>query len=284
MKRHVVAALVLGAALALTVTGCTATVSGHVVGHTSGEPIVGAVVTVSGESTRTDAHGDFTLAGIDKGAAKGSVTSSGFPETTFNLDLSRGNANQTVALTDAVVTVTLKEAAVEPQAISSATVTLDGRPVTLGQPLGDIAPGTHTLAVQAKDHEPYSAQVEVAPGQDSLVATMSLTVAATYRRYYDAYAFARYRAAYKYLHPDVKKKESYKAFVRDMGSETSISLTLGAERILKTWRSSSTTKRTYHNVTEIDRTYVYQGLNRNYTDKESQHWVMIKGVWFIIWA
>jgi hypothetical protein len=150
---------VLGVALVLLLSGCTAAARGRVVGHTSGEPIVGAVVTVSGESTRTDEAGAFALAGIDKGTATGSVTASGFPEVVFDLDFSKGDATSTVEIADVVVTISLRELAVEPQEVASVTITLDGQPVSLTQSLTNVAPESRTLVVQAPDHEPYSAAV-----------------------------------------------------------------------------------------------------------------------------
>ena len=57
---------------------------------------------------------------------------------------------------------------------------------------------------------------------------------------------------------------------------------MASQRVLKSWRSRWT-KRTYHNVVEIDRTYVQEWLGRKYRDKTSQHWVKVKGIWYIVW-
>jgi len=263
-------------------------VQGRVVGRTSGEPMVGALVTISGESTRTDTAGAFLLTGIGGQTAKGTVVASGFPEASFDVDLSKGDATSTVQIADAAVSVTLKERAVEPAEIASAAVTVSGRSMVAGQPLTNLAPGKYTLAVDAPGHEPYSAEIELAPGANSFVATMSLTPLATYKRYSVACTFHRTSLAYKYVHPDERKRLSLKKFKRwDADTET-ISVKYGAQTVQKTWKSS-VTKKTYKNVTEIFRTVKYQvsgtqysDYGHTYTTNSSQRWVKLNGIWYIL--
>ena len=90
MNRRALVSVVLGCLLVPMLAGCTRTVQGRVVGRTSGEPMVDALVTISGESTRTDTAGAFLLNGIGGETAKGAVAASGFPEISFDVDLSKG--------------------------------------------------------------------------------------------------------------------------------------------------------------------------------------------------
>ena len=288
MNRRALVSVVLGCLLVPILAGCTRTVQGRVVGRTSSEPMVGALVTISGESTRTDAAGAFLLTGIGGETAKGAVVASGFPETSFDVDLSKGDASSTVQVTDAVVSVSLKERAVEPAEITSATITLGGRPVVTGQPLKNLAPGKYTLAVAAANHEPYSAEVALAPGENSLVATISLTPLATYKRFYAAGQFHRDSTAYKYVHPDERKKLSLKAWKKWSSGTEDLSIKWGGVRVLAKWKSP-VTKKTYQNVAEIDRTNKWQVTGRQYsdfgkiyTDNFSQHWANLNGIWYIL--
>lgn len=288
MNRRVLVSVVLGCLLILILAGCTRTVQGRVVGSTSGEPMVGALVTISGESTRTDAAGAFLLTGIGGETAEGALIASGFPETSFDVDLSKGDASSTVQVIDAVVSVSLKERAVEPAEITSATITLGGRPVVTGQPLKNLAPGKYTLAVAAANHEPYSAEVELAAGENSLVATISLTPLATYKRFWNAGQFHRDSTSYKYIHPDERKKLSLKAWKKWSSGTEGVSVKWGAVRMLGKWKSP-VTKKTYKNVAEIDRTAKYQvtgtqysDYGKTYTDNFSQHWANLNGIWYIL--
>jgi len=290
MKRRTAALLVLGCTLTLFTTGCsnTATVSGRVVGHTSGDPIAGAVVTASGETTQTDATGFFSLAGVSKATTKGSVAASGFPEAQVDLDFSNGDASATVEITDAAVTVSIKELAVEPQKITSATITLDGQPVVIGVPLENVAPGTRTLAVTVKDHEPYSAELVVVPGQSSVVASLSVTPLATYKRCWAAMQFHRDSVSYKYIHPDERKKMSLKKWKKLIADVEILSVKWGGVRNLSKWKSP-VTKKTYQNVAEIDRTETlqvtgrqYSDYGKKYTNNFSQHWAKLNGIWYFL--
>jgi hypothetical protein len=288
MRSRFLASIALCIALALLLCGCTAAVSGRVVGHTSGNPIEGATVSASGVSTQTGALGEFTLSGLSGGTTTGSVSASGFPEASFAIDLSRGEASQTVEIQDAAVTVSLKELATEPQEIASATVTLDGRVMSAGQSLENVAPGTRLLTVSAADHEAYSATVTIAPGENSVVASLSLTPLATYKRCWAAMQFHRDGVSYKYIHPDERKKTSLKKWKTWMAGTEILSVKWGAVRTLAKWKSP-VTKKTYAGVAEIDRSERYQvtgtqysDFGRIYTENFSQHWSKLNGIWYFL--
>ena len=297
MNRRALVSVVLGCLLVPMLAGCTRTVQGRVVGRTSGEPMVGALVTISGESTRTDTAGAFLLTGIGGETVKGAVVASGFPEVAFDVDLSRGDANSVVQIADAVVEVSLKEAAIEPRDVTTATVTLGGRLVTPGQPLTNVAPGTHALVVQATDHEPYSAEVNIAPGQDAVVATLSLTPLATYERFWEAGKFHHDRVAFKYIHPDEHKNLSTKKlsitlsaaeWLAGVTDREYLTVQWGAVKMYATWKSPITHK-TYTDVAAIERTETYQvsdwhytDYGKVYTDNATQFWAKLNGIWYLL--
>ena len=288
MKRRIGASIVVCAAAALLLSGCTATVSGRVVGHTSGEPIAGALVTVSGKSTRTDASGAFVLNGLEKRTAQGAVVASGYPSASFDTDLSQRDTSETVRVADAALTVGLNELAIEPQELTTATITLDGVTVVLGQQLKNLAPGAHILTVSAPDHEDYSGQIALVPGQNSILATLSLTPMATYHRFWAAAQYHHNDISYKYIHPDERKHLTLKKWKSLSGGVETISVKFGAVRMKASWKSV-VTKKTYKNVAEIDRTEKYEVTGRQYSDfgkvytvNYSQHWVQLRGIWYIV--
>jgi hypothetical protein len=258
------------------------------VGQTSGEPIIGATVTVSGESTQTDAAGAFMLTGVDKGTASGSVVASGFAQVSFGLDFGKGDASATVEVADAEVVISIKELAIEPQEVTSATVSIDGQSVALGQPARTLAPGTRTITVSSPGHEAYSAQVLVVAGQNSIVATLSLTPQETYKRMWAAMQFHRDSVSYKYIHPDERKKLSLKKWKIWMSGTEILSVKWGAVRMLAKWKSP-VTKKTYQNVAEVDRIEKYQvtgsqysDFGHTYTSNYSQHFVKLNGLWYML--
>jgi len=287
MKR-LVAVLCL---LAVVCVGCksTGTFHGRLVSKTTGQPIAGAtVVTPSGTAT-TDSNGGFSVSGLAIGSVQAKITAPGFEPVSQDLKVTDSEtATMPVEFPDASLRVVVTETAVERAAVQNAIVHLgettaavqpDGTFKASGLPSGDV-----TMSVEAAGHEASSSVVALAAGDNVATMTLSLTAKATYQRYYDAYAFGRFTAAYKYLHADIRKKESYKQFVKDMkASGTDISLKMAGQRVLTSWHSKRT-KRTYHQVTEIDRTIVFEWFGRKYTDKLSQHWVKVKGAWYIIWA
>ena len=277
--------------LAVLCVGCksTATFNGRLVSKTTGQPIAGATVVMPSGTATTDSNGGFSVSGLAIGSVQAKITAPGFEPVSQDLKVTASEAATTpVEFPDASLRVVVAETAVERAAVKKATVHLgettaavqpDGSFKASGLPSGDV-----TMSVEAAGHETSSSVVTLVAGDNVATMTLSLTAKATYQRYYDAYSYGRFTAAYKYLNADIRKKESYKQFVRDMsGSGTSISLKMAGQRVLKTWRSKRT-KRTYRDVAEIDRSYVYEWYGRKYTDKLSQHFVKVKGVWYMVWA
>jgi hypothetical protein len=285
MKR-LVAGLCLSAVL---LAGCQSTgdVRARLVSKTSGKPIAGAVVKLPSGTVTTGADGSFNATGINLGEVQASIEASGFEPFRAILTVAKsGTATATVELQDASVQLKVKEVAVEPAAVEGAIVHV-GEATAAVLPDGSfeiqgVPSGPTTVTVEAASHETSTGVFVLVAGANAETMSLSLTPKATYQRYYDAYSFRRYKAAYKYLHHDLLKKESYKTFVKDMDFGTAISLKMGAQRVLKSWRSR-VTKRTYHSVVEIDRAYVYEWFGRKYTEKISQHWVKVKGIWYIVW-
>jgi hypothetical protein len=121
------------------------------------------------------------------------------------------------------------------------------------------------------------------------VATVSLTPLATYKRFWAHNQFHRVSTAYKYVHPDERKKLSLKAWKRWSNDymET-IGVKWGAVRMLAKWKSP-VTKKTYTDVAEIDRTETYQvtgtqysNFGKTYTYNGSQRWAKLDGIWYIV--
>jgi len=282
--------LVAGLCLAIVLlTGCQSTgdVRGRLVSQTSGKPIAGAAVKLPSGTVTTDADGAFTAIGITLGEVQASISASGFEAFSAALTAAKsGAATVTIELPDASVQLRVKEVAVEPSAVEGGIVHV-GEATAAVQPDGSfeikgLPSGPTTVTVEAASHETSTGIFVLVAGANAETMSLSLTPKATYQRYYDAYSFRRYKAAYKYLHHDMLRKEPYKTFKKDMDLGTSISLKMGAQRVLRSWRSG-VTKRTYHDVVEIDRAYVYEWFGRKYTEKISQHWVKVKGIWYIVW-
>ena len=161
---------------------------------------------------------------------------------------------------------------------STATVAANGTFQVLGVPIGQ-----QTVQVVAPNHEPFTTMVTVGPGQNDLTVALSLTPQETYMRYYLAYRFNRFREAYEYLHPDVRKHYSYARFVKDMSSSVTLSIKFFGSRALSKWTPAFAHK-TYNNVVVIDRAVKSQdAYGRVSTDNYSQHWQEIKSRWYLIW-
>ncbi|MDP2181384.1 MAG: carboxypeptidase regulatory-like domain-containing protein [Actinomycetota bacterium] len=287
--RLCVVALVLPAAIGLT--GCTSRLEGKVVSASTGEPIAGAVVKVADSTSTTDGTGAFTFEGLKRQDITGTVEVEGFPPYEFSTDLQKGNQSLTLKIPDYVLTVEVKEKALEPAEIATMTVTLDGIETTsTPAAFRRVAPGVHVLTVAADGHETHEATVTLEPGESTVKVELSLTPLETYRRFLEAGKFHRNKVAYSYIHPDERKLLTLKEWTKARSGLDMKSIALGNVRMLKSWKSQLTNK-TYKNVAEIDRSIEYQVTGTEYSDygqvitnNGNQHWVKLDGLWYIVHA
>jgi carboxypeptidase family protein len=269
----------------LVIAGCTGAVTGTVTSETTGEPVEGAKVVVGGLSCTTDAKGHFTLADVETGKGTVKVQCDGYTPASASVEVVRDGSMVDLVLQDGVVNGLVKEVAAEPKPVAKATVTIgdaetktdsEGRFEFVGVPIG-----THEVVVKAKDHEAYETDMDVVAGGNEATFKLSLTPTATYMRYYDAYRFGHYGRAWRYVHKDVKKRQEYSRYVKNLESSSVVSFKIEGERMLKKWKAPGIGK-TYKNVAEIDRIIRWQGAYGTFTDNYSQHWVKVDGKWFIV--
>lgn len=253
-------ALVLAFCAALAVlAGCTGEAKGVVVSLTSGRPIAGAKVETGSQVTTTDPSGRFSIQGVPVGANVATVTVQGFPpfRASLNVD-ARSSSDATITLKDSALTGAVVELAIEPAAVPSCTVSVGEATAAIG-PDGTfevvgLPPGPIVVRVAAPSHEPTETTITLLPASNEASIGVSLTPEQTYLRYYEAYKFGRMALAYKYVHPDIRKKYSFKTYTKEMQSTTAVSLVFGKTRMLARWKSSMS-KKSYLDVAEIDRIY-----------------------------
>jgi hypothetical protein len=271
---------------AVVLAGCSGTVSGVVTSKFLKKPVAGATVAIGTVSAKTSADGRFTLTKVPTGKATLTIEKYGFESLKLPVEVKKTTGPIDVALEDGVLRGKVTENAVVVQAINKATVKVgdstaavaaDDTFRVLGVPIG-----LQTVDVVAPNHEPFTTTVNVVPGQNNLSVALSLTPQETYMRYYLAYRFDRYRQAYKFLHPDVRKHYSYARFVKDMNSSITVSIKFFGSRTLRKWAPAFAHK-TYRYIVVIDRAIVLQQGFARLTDNTSQHWQEIKGRWYIIW-
>jgi hypothetical protein len=210
------------------------------------------------------------------------------PETRFEVDLSKGSADQTIKIGDSALALTVTEAAVEAKPIAECVAKLDGRAVSTSQTVEGLAPGRYSLTVEAADHEPYKLMLDLKPGKTAVVATLTLTPLETYRRFYEAGKYHRDDVTYAYIHPDERAVLSPEKWKEWGSGWEDKSITFGEVRVLPSW-ASPVTKRTYSNVAEIDRTIEaqvidpkYSDYGKVYTDNHTQHWAKMDGLWYML--
>ena len=284
--RTVVALLVVAVLAAIVLPGCSGTVSGVVTSKFLKKPLADVTVTIGSLSTKTAADGHFSLAKVPTGKATMGIAKHGYGPLTLSIEVKKTTGPIDVALQDGVLRGRVTENAVGAQAIKKATVKASDSTTTIAadgtfQVLG-VPIGVRTVEVVAPNHEPFTTTVNVAPGENDLAVALSLTPQETYMRYYLAYRFNRFRQAYRFLHPDVRKHYSYARFVKDMSGYVTVSIKFFDSRTLSKWTPAFAHK-TYKDVVVIDRAYRYQDAWGTYTDNTSQHWQKIKGRWYLIW-
>lgn len=274
--------------MSLVAAGCTTQLKGTVVSATAGTPVSGAKVSVGTKSAVTTESGCFVLDGVALGKTALVVEAPGYPRKSLNLDVSSGATPLVVKLDDARLTGRVVEAAVEPKPVTDAVIRCgnttaavepDGAFAVAGLPVGKL-----DVTVEIPAHETTTVALNLLAGSNTCTVTASLTATETYMRYYTAYKFCRYDFAYQYLHPDVRAKQSLSSYSKTMdGSGSTVSLTLGGTRLLPQW-TSKYTKKTYSNVTEVDRTVVIDLGGAKSSDSMAQHWVKVDGIWLLVYV
>ena len=278
-------ACLLACVAVLAAAGCSGSVTGEVSSKTEQRPVPAATVKVGEQTVVTDTSGRFTIDKVDTGEQQVSVAAEGYGQYTQTLDVQKGDNTMNVALEDGTIVGVLRENAEVKKPIKKAKVTVAGEKVTLdgnrftavGVPVGE-----QTVTIAAPGHRAYEQTVEVAPGENKLKVSLELTPTETYMRYYQAYRFNRLREAYRFLHDDVKKHETYKHFAKDMGDGSDVvGIKLFEPRSMKKWRCKWA-KKTYKDIAAIDRVVRYQDAYGAYSDNNTQHWQQIDGRWYII--
>jgi hypothetical protein len=278
--------VLLGVFVLLSASACSGSLSGQVSSKAQQTPVPSATVKVGDQTAVTDTEGRFTLDEVPTGERTVVVTAAGFGPSQQATEVQRGENTLNVALLDGTVTGVITENAEVKEPLKKVKVTLAGVPVKVeGKHFTavGIPVGTQTLVVKAPGHETYKSTLEVAPGDNSAEVTLNLTPTETYLRYYQAYRFDRLRLAYRFLHKDIKKHDSYKHFAKEMGDVSDIlGIKLFEPRSMGKWKCAWT-KKTYKDVVAIDRATRHQTVYGAYTDNRTQHWQQIDGRWYLIY-
>lgn len=276
----------------LGIAGCTGSVAGTVTSRTTGKPIPNARVGIGGHTAATSATGSFTLTDQPIGKAVLTVTKAGFSPLFRQIEVGRNPGTLHLVLEDGAISGRVLEQAQSPGILtaigvrigdSTATCDASGRFVMKG-----VAVGKADVSVVATGHESYKGSLDVKPGSNVCTFAPSLTPQEAYRRYYNAYRYIHYDLAYRYLHPDLKQKAPYNSIAKygqamNQGGPV-LSIKMASSRTLRSWKCP-VTKKTYRDVVEIDRTVEYSsGFGGVITDNASQHWVKLKGLWFILFT
>jgi hypothetical protein len=272
----------------LEAVACRGSVTGRVSGKSAGSPIPDAEVVVAEQRAVTDGGGGFVLDGLATGAAGVTVTAEGFSPYRGTLKVRPGENTLEVVLGDASVSGLLLENAEVREPITGALVTVAGRSAAAMRGarfnVTEAPIGTQIAVVSAPGHALRRQEVELAPGANRVEIVLDLTPVETYSRYHTAYRLRRWREVHRYVHTDVKRHESYKAFVKGMARDAAVSgFELLDARPLEEWRSSWMRK-TYRDVVAIDRVVRYSDVNGDCTEHcHTQHWQRIDGRWYIIY-
>jgi len=281
------------AVAATSLTGCSATseVGGRVSSASTGEPVAGATVKLAGLTTTTGPDGTFTVSEVKRGETTGVVKVPGFPDTSFRVAVEGDEVTAAVQVPDCTLDLVVEENAVEQKPVDEYTVELDGTEASSTVTLGPVPPGPRRIAVRAPGREDFETTITLKPGANKVPVALCLTPLETYKRFFAAGRYHRDSVAYKYIHPDERKKKLSLKKWKKWGSGTEDkSIKFGDVRMLGKWKSKYT-KKTYSNVAEVDRTIVYQvsdakysDFGKTYTDNFSQHWVKVDGRWYLVHA
>jgi hypothetical protein len=288
--RIVMACVIALLAVAL-ISGCNTqrSVTGKVVSGSTGKPMAGSVVVISDVRSVVASDGSFTIEKASSKELTGSVQTTGFPDTPF--DMSKDQGTVVVRVPDAVLRLTVAERALQPKAMENYSLLLDGAPASAETTIEGLVPGVHRVELTGAKYLPLSIETTLQSGVNTLAVSPSLTATETYARMLYESEFNRDKAAYQYIHPDERRtKITLKQWTKNKKITQMTSSKLGEMRMLPEWRSKLMNQ-TYTNVAEIDRSLKYQVIGtqysdfgRTYTFNQNQHWVLVDGLWYMVHA
>jgi len=279
------AAIVLSIFGLLTVAGCSGSVNGQISSKSAQKPVPAATVQVGDQKVVTDTSGRFTIGKVGTGGRAVTVTADGFGPYTSRLTVQRGTNTLNVVLEDGTLRLLLKENAEVREPIKKAKVTIGGERVSGAQgariEAANVPVGEQQVVVTCPGHAVAKQMITVAPGTNKATITLDLTPEETYMRYYAGYRFRRYHDSYSMMHPEVQKHYPYKKYVSQEKGSVVLSIKLFGTKMLAKWKPPYS-KTTFHNVAAIDRAVKQESGYGTSTDNYTQHWVPIKGRWYIV--
>jgi len=185
----------------------------------------------------------------------------------------------------AVVRGVLTENAAVMKLVVNAKVTIAGVPATVsgqGFTVANVPVGMQSMVASAPGHVTLKKTIDVLPGQNTLTVALAITVGETYRRYFNAYNHARFRVAYRMVHPDVRRHQTLSQFAASIRPFLPwLSMRIVGIKTLAKWRPQYLGK-TYYNVKAVDRVLRYKCIDGVCAERGVRHWDRISGRWYLI--
>jgi len=297
-----IAALLVAALMAFVLTGCASTeLSGTVrFGLEDAPPVAGAVVVLGDQEATTDASGNFVFEDrVRSSVTEGRVVIDGFPDYALTLDLTEVEDEHSISIEIPAVQITFElfeNSHGEEEVFSDdVTVIFNGAPLmasvinttTLQEGfVSDIvAPDVmNTLRIESEKYELHESEFGLGPGDAISEVSLDLTLEETYRRFNRTNALHRYTESYEYLHPDMRALVSLSEWTSAHNPRANVidAAPDGYEMVAE-W-TSEFANQTYHNVAEIQRSFITEYGDSRRARTETQRWIEIDGRWFILFA
>ena len=268
--------------------------NGIIVDDLTGKPLMANVKT-SGKTIQSNKQGEFALKG-QPGQVRLTFSRKGYEaqKATFDVPFLVGKNIGKIKLKNGVITGEIKEDAVAPQTVATATISIGSKSVEANNgryEIKGVPIGKHSLKVESPSREKFEQQVVVKGGENKVPIALSLTPEETLRRIVRARQFKDYNQQYEYANPDFKarnSKEDYIANNKKEDEEAAFeinSYTLGNTTIVPEWTDDETEK-TYENILEIELTYTVKspllaifGGSSEHTMHQKVHLIKVKGQW-----
>jgi hypothetical protein len=285
--------------LALMLAGCgTTNLEGAVRFDVDSSVVKGAVVTLDGKQATTDESGNFQILDLPKDVLQGKVQIEGFPDFEFSVDLEDADDyyDLTIDIPAALATLYFIENFHGNNFVfeDNIEVFFNGHPLTItqlpadslddaGYETGVVPAGIHSVRVVSEIYEAFETEIELENGLNEISLNLDVTVEETFRRFNRANALHQYSYTYYYLHADTQallnsatwaSTFNLGAYVIDAESEM--------ER-LDRWESDLTGN-TYENVVSFKRPYITEYRGERIASNDTQHWVRIGSIWYIVHA
>ena len=303
MGRRSVLAFACVVALAAVVSACSASVSGRVSSETSHKPVVGALVSIAGQSARTLADGSYALKSVKTGSRTLIVSANGFARFSTQMVVKRGANALDLVLQDGAVSGTVDELSTTPHPLSGAAVTLAGSTTTTDSSgsfqLTGVPIGSQELRVEASGHDPSVTQVLIVPGENPVNRTLSLSAVAAETQFLDAQQFHHVSLALSFIHPDLVNntygfnRPPWRIMFGIGRSSQILSFKVVGSHMLSTYRDGDMLGRVFHHVAEVDNTVTERYWSNvpgvyparpgvRETISTADHWVKVHGIWYWI--